>query len=650
MNNRKIIQLSKKALKAILPALGTLIFIFTFIPLKAIAGNTRNEETSSPVQTDTIQKLWQERLKFLNSGEVSNADVKIEEIFLERLRKAYANLQIYSAALIKESQDKASQDDMKRAYELLYQARDLSPDFYGTYALQWRYRIAEGIMFDAAKDAITSTTKKYSAFTTGYPAVYNGVIKVMISFYWLVLLYAGFLLARYVKFISHDIQERIPGMDRRGAIVMTAVLAVFPSVFIPSLLIYAITLILMMWIYISLREKIIAAILVLMILPLPFSLHIVANGLFAYSEPAFESAVLVREGIWSAKDVEILSKAAQEQNDKLTRENILISLAKALTYSQKYEEALARLSEIGPGELDELVSLQKGNAYYYLGNYREALKWFKEAVNKNPNNPVAHYNYATVLGRPEIVEANADSVKLSEQEIGRVKDIAPDKLNIWTKYQDLDPTHNNPIIIDMPIPLGRIWDELLNDTEKRKNEGGAAYKFLMGGIGVNATIIVIVVVLIMMGALTFLEKYIPHARGCRICGIPVCMECRAPETNDYICSRCKSVFESKTGLDPRTSQRVKADVRLQQDKLVLASEIMSIFVPGTGHLLLGKSIRGIIFSFVSVTMIFVVALRNGVLRSEWFLPMPANMWLIGILSFFYAIFVGLTVWDISRNK
>jgi hypothetical protein len=77
---------------------------------------------------------------------------------------------------------------------------------------------------------------------------------------------------------------------------------------------------------------------------------------------------------------------------------------------------------------------------------------------------------------------------------------------------------------------------------------------------------------------------------------------------------------------------------------------MSLVLPGSGHLFLGKSVRGIAFSIVFLLSILAFAYRHGVERSEWLTPVQSSLLLTFLIGFIYIAFVGLVVWNINREK
>ena len=614
----------------------------------AEAGPGKIPAETSLAQPDKFVSLWNERLKLEAAGKTTEADEKIKRMTLERLNRGIANLHSFAAALVAESVRLRSLGKSAEAYVLLSQAEHLAPDFYGIYSAEWRFGLSDGLIFDAFGSAIDGAKKKYSNFNTAFPAFYNSLYVLITVYHWLVFVFALFLLARYLKLIAHDFQERIPGFDVRGSMVMAGAVALFPVAFIPNLILYSFLLILLLWIYSSPAEKIVAAILAVTLLAFPLFYRIIGNGLAAQSEPVFSSVVNLREGVWDVNDLAVLEKAATDEDAVAVRDNVLISLAKALAYNGKYGEAVEKLNMV---EIDRensaLVSLLKGNIHYMWEKYPESLGWYEKAVKDMPESPIVHFNLAMVLNRPEIVDLSADSVNRAEVEIGRVKELAPDMLEIWTGYQELAPGR---FVVDMQIPSAKIWKDVLTVTPDRNEFKNAAFNTISNGVGMDITIYSAVVIILLMIVLTFLEKILPHSKECAMCGKPICPICNSHSARKDVCVTCMSIFEARTGLDPRTRERARAEIRLKKDQRVLMAEILSIILPGSGHLLLGKTVRGIVFALISFTFIFGFVFKNGVMRSEWFVPGISSLLIILSLCFLYIVFIGITVWNASAQK
>jgi hypothetical protein len=622
---------------------------FLCVSLFAVAKAAPQEASSpSPVVMDPMLDSWVARKKAIGANRLEQADVAVRKILLERLNRGIANLPVYSATLVKESIE-ANVDNQAIAPKLLDQARDLAPDFYAPYFVEAGDVLAEGRVIEAIGIYLTGWTKKYSAFQTAFPAAFNIISVLMGAYYWLVVIFAGIMLARYSKLVAHDLRERVSGIDRRASLIMTAVLALFPAAFIPSLVLYSFILILILWIYTNFREKIIAAVLVafLFLIPLPFKL--VGNGLSAMSADGFRAVLNVREGVWGAADINALSEALGAGLSPQGRENVTISLAKALGYSGEFEKSIALLEGFhgSDDEVEAMVEVLKGNIYFRWEKYSEALKCYEKAAKLNPDSPIAHFNLASALSRPEVVAASADSLDRADKEMQKVKEKYSQILDTWTRYQELDPGR---FAVDEPLPIKCLWNDMWTFGDFSGSRKEDIFRSFSGGIPLRVAPFVALTLLALMGALTIAERKIPHARACRMCGKAFCPKCQTETKDNTVCARCWSAFETRAGIDPRVREKVRSEVRSKMGRTMLIAEIISIPLPGSGHLLLGKTLRGAVFVLISLLLYFGVAYRNGVLRSEWFAPVYFSPIVLVALIVFCIVYVGLIVWTVSRQK
>ncbi|GEM_PF-2221541 len=637
------------------PVTGRVLLVFAMLSAllglsqqTAQAGRDSRKAEKPKVESNSLLKLWEEHSRLINAEKIDQSDSVVDAMVLERIRRGISNLQVYSTTLIKESLELANEDKNKNAYRVLAQARRLAPDFYGTYYLEARYMLGNGRILDAVVAWIAGIKRKYSTFATAFPALFNYMLVVLGAYYWALLLFALFLAIRYAKLAAHDLQERVPGFDKLGATVMAAVMIVFPAAFIPNVMFYAFVLILLLWIYSSMRERIVAAVLaaLLFVIPLPF--RFIGNGIAAKTESDFNAVIQLREGEWGEKEIKVLKQAVKSEERSSAWENSMLSLAQALAHTGKYEEALSTLDELkAAAKTAPLVNFLKGNIYFRWEKYTDALSEYKKAAKLLPADPAVHFNLAMVLSRPEIVDISADSVERAEQEIQLAKDLNPELVDTWTSYRSLDPGR---FVVVMSIPMDRIWDNLRINTPDRTKAGDTLFRSFSGEISLDAIPYIALCFLVLMGILTFVEPFLGHARACSTCGEPFCSKCRPGDNYKTVCTRCLNIFEARTGLDPRTRERARAEVRMKHDRAVLAAEIMSIVLPGSGHLLLGKSVRGVMFSIISLTFLMGMAYRQGVLRSEWLMPDYSNLVAVLLIAFLYIVFVGFSVWNVSLEK
>ena len=634
-----------------------MVFLTAFLitmsvrPESAICATNQNPENREISPTsDRFLTLWNERNKFIAAGNLNDADNQIDNIVLDRLRRGFANLPVYSAALVKESLDQMKENRKEQAYNRLALAQDLAPDFYESYVIVARNFLVDGRISDAAGELYMGLSKKYSTFNTSFPAIFNIIAVIMCAYYWLILVFAAFILVRYAKLTAHDIQERIAGFDKRTALIMTAVLALFPAVFIPNEVLYALILISVLWAYLNLRERLIAAVLTALLFLLPFPFRFMGNGLAAMNEPAFRAVLKIRENTWGEKEIRALSEAMQSgAATSYERENIISSQAKALEYTGQFEKAVSLLNGFRSdnNEVTGMVSVLKGNIYYRWEKYSDAIKSYEEAARLIPDEPIVHFNLATVLSRPEIVSASADNVDRADREIQRVKELNPQLLDTWNRYQGLDPGR---FVVEMPLPVSCIWRDFWTSTAGRAEVGSNTFRRFSGGLSLDASRYIAFVLLLLMVVLTIVERFVPHAHSCRMCSKSFCPLCQSEIKDTTICSRCYNAFEMRAGLDPRIREQVRAEVRLKSHRAALAAELMSLLLPGTGHIFLGKSVRGIIFSTVGLLFLLGVAYRHGIARSEWVTPVQSSLILIVLAAFLYIIFLGFVVLNIRRGN
>ena len=649
-----MISLKRFKLYGTLPALVFLTAFFIAMsvrPESAICASNQNPENREVKPTsDRFLTLWDERNKYIVLGSFNEADSRIDNIVLERLRRGFTNLPIYSAALVKESLEQMKENKKEQAYNSIAQAQDLAPDFFESYVIEARNFLADGRISDAAGELYIGMRKKYSTFNTSFPAIFNVIAVTMCAYYWLILVFAAFILVRYAKLAAHDIQERIAGFDKHTAMIMTAVLALFPAAFIPNEVLYALILILLFWVYMNLRERLIAAALTALLFLLPFPFRFMGNGLAAMNEPTFRAVLKIRESTWGEKEIKALSEAMQSgAATSYEKENIISSQAKALEYTGQFEKAVSLLNGFRSdnNEMTGMVNVLKGNIYYRWEKYVEALKCYEEAARLLPDEPIAHFNLATVLSRPEIVSASADNVDRADKEIQRVKELNPQILNTWNRYQGLDPGR---FVVEMPLPVTCIWRDFLTSTAGRAEVANNTFRRFSGGLSLNTAPYFAFTLLLLMGILTIAERFIPHAHSCRMCSKSFCPLCQSEIKDTTICSRCCNAFEMRAGLDPRIREQVRAEVRMKSHRAALSAEIMSLLLPGTGHLFLGKSVRGIIFSTVGILFFLGAAYRHGIARSEWLTPVQPSVILILLAAFLYIVFLGFVIWNIRREK
>jgi hypothetical protein len=215
------------------------------------------------------------------------------------------------------------------------------------------------------------------------------------------------------------------------------------------------------------------------------------------------------------------------------------------------------------------------------------------------------------------------------------------------KYGEIS---SNKFVTDARLPLGRLYKELFRATPAKTAIAKVIFSHLSGGVSSRTAVFIFLAGLLFMGILTFVGRNVKTASSCKRCGRAFCERCQTVLSVPETCIRCYSAFEQVTGLDVREREKVRAESRLYLEHLTRIAQIMSLIVPGSGHIYQGKTVRGIIFSFLTFVFFLGIIHRHGILRASMPTLYPAVTLPIIVASVFYIVYVALVVWNASSSS
>lgn len=82
------------------------------------------------------------------------------------------------------------------------------------------------------------------------------------------------------------------------------------------------------------------------------------------------------------------------------------------------------------------------------------------------------------------------------------------------------------------------------------------------------------------------------ARRCRRCGRPYCRRCQVTIKHPDVCSQCMHLFILRDGLAPGVKSKKMDEVMRYRRRIFVGSRLLSLVLPGSGHILGGRVLLG----------------------------------------------------------
>lgn len=441
----------------------------------------------------------------------------------------------------------------------------------------------------------------------------------LLSILWAVVLFGLLMLARHGSRLAHDTGHLLPPSIRGAplAVLGIVVLVVAPLSIGVGLVLMALAWCVVLWPYLSMPERIVGAILALLVALTP-----ALNGRFeaALSFPgsAQETAWLcsygrctgprkaalveeTRDGDADPAKVAALALARKRQGSASGKDGS-VELFKA-------KEALKKLKQ--GGDTSYATLLNDANVRYAYKNVdcstggappslREIEELYGEAGKKAPSDGGVEvaYNKGVLL-------AQSGEPEKSGAALARAMSI--DESRVKATRADAGPPSSDPCPRHFNANLSLM--DVLPATAPMASEVAAAFKgngrilapfgYLLAGIVDGAFMPLLGIVcggLLLLGAA--LVSVLRPAYPCSECGRVACGRCRRELRSLDLCERCLYLKIKGAFVDSRDKWLRDRGIAEAADRKRLLTRVASFVVPGSGHMLRGRVIVGALVQWV----------------------------------------------------
>jgi tetratricopeptide (TPR) repeat protein len=256
---------------------------------------------------------------------------------------------------------------------------------------------------------------------------------------------------------------------------------------------------------------------------------------------------------------------------------LLGSAYRAGGHFEESMEMYRRVLEIDAAHARAMVNL--GNLHALRHEFALAQNLYKRAAEADPTMALAHFNsHLAHLENFRMEDADAALNRARSVDELLIAGILEGATSEEARRSPQDTTYTPRQIwdrvfeLDLQAPLGETIARALTASSTVAGGVGLLTALLIPGIGLTPR----------RGA----------ARRCRRCGRAFCRRCHVvTKTSDY-CSQCVHLFILRDGLAPAVRDRKMAEVVRYRRQSFLGMRLMSLVLPGGGHVIGGRTLFG----------------------------------------------------------
>jgi tetratricopeptide (TPR) repeat protein len=567
-----------------------------------------------------------------------------EELVDVMLNSGVANLPDFSSALVIEAKSAFKKGLNEEAVALCEQAVTLSPRMSKFYfeLSDMHFRdlsIVKGIStyFNAVKVRMRSFMDSMLYNTN----LLLFILTIIIIF---IVTYTVLIALKYLKLFYHDISHLFP-RSLKSTIVRLYTIAMFLLPLLLGLGIFwqFIYLIILGFIYGTKKEKYVFYVIAVLIALIPvITISTLEMDTFINSDE-IKNIYQANQGTWYRKTEDNLERRLNKRPDDT---DLLLSLGLISKRRRDYNQAekyYLKGLEINPDSYELNVNL--GNVYLAVNNIDKALKQYKKAAEIDPENGTVHYNLNTLYLREVLLDDAATEFQLA-------MDLSPDIVYYYSEIMNTSSPNFNRMVIDEQVSKKNFKDRYNRYSKSVKGIASKILPFQIKAMPYEKIPLVSAILIVIMIFLHILNKSYAFTSVCQKCGGAVCYKCQRTISDNKLCSQCYYIIVKREGVDPKSRIIKMLQIKNYVTRRIVTSKLLTFIFPGTGHLLKGYTLRGVVFSLLSIIFVLNILYPRGYISELSVTGVNSSIFTFGsyILLFLFIVMYVISLIDIYRSE
>jgi tetratricopeptide (TPR) repeat protein len=570
---------------------------------------------------------------------------ELDQLYQLKLDKGIPNIPIFSFLLIRESEQARGKGEADQAVRLAAYSIKFSPDLAQTY-----FELARSLwhqnpiqLHKILPEVLKGEIVQFRYYPSSLKLFYNMFYMVSNAILMAFIIFGIVVLIKYLPLYFYDIRrnmtQEISGLLLNSLKIFILLIPFFFRLdMLWALLFWSVLL----WGYVSNREKQLILVFLIVLVYLPFYLRSASSFLdgpssdiiLEMNQANHENWVKGTEEklkIWLTDhphDAEVLFSlglAEKKQGHYPTAEEFFL---KAIQRDSQFSEAFSNL----------------GNVYLAQKKTSLAISSYQKATDLNPYKGAYYYNLYRAYSQETFLSGKIDKA------FQRARQLAPDLVDYYTSIDIANqPPNFNRLVIDEVLTPPMLWKRFLDQFI---GMGGFLFSLFKAWFEKIPSRIPFLAPIIFLGFLIGMARYTRTKRfltRCPMCGSPTYRFYLGSSDQEFICFNCYRIFIQKEKLHPKIVEKKSIQVRQFQKQNDLISRILSFFFVGFGYLWGEQTFKGLLFLFIFFIFILRFVYWNGVMPSS-FPPLHSTLWGWIFWGGFFLLFYILSVRHLFRLK
>ena len=579
----------------------------------------------SPASAD---RVW----NFEKGGSLNQKD--LNQLYQSKLDKGFQNAPILSFLLIRASEQARKKGDNDQAIQMARHSIKFSPDLPQPYFELSRdlwhqnpfqlYKILSEVFKGIAAEFQYYPSSVRLFFNTFY-ILSNAILMTFIVFGIVVMV-------RYLPLYTYDIRKNT-AQEISGLLINSLkILVLFIPFFLRLDILWSIFFwCVLLWGYVSKREKQFILIFLIVLVYLPFFVRDSFSFLGgAYSDTILELNQMNHEDWGRETEGKLRAWMVTYPHDP----EVLFSLGLAEKRQGRYPEAgefYRRAIQQDPRFSGALSNL--GNVYLAQKQTTQAIASYQQAIGINPDRGAYYYNLWRAYSQESYLSGKID------QALQRAQQLDPELISY---YSVIDSPNLNRLVIDETLTCQRLWKRFFDQLVGKE---GVLFRLFKAWFEKTPSRIPFLTPVLFLAFLIGMARYCGTKRfltRCPMCGSPTYRFYLGTSDQEFICFNCYRMFIQKEKVHTKIVEKKSFQVQRFQRQNDLISRLISFFVVGFGYLWRDQVFKGLLVLFIFFVFILRFIYWGGAIPSS-FPQLSFSMWRWifwgGLFLVFYIAFV-----------
>jgi hypothetical protein len=579
----------------------------------------------SPGSTD---RIWDPKKS------TSLSQKELDQLYQLKLDRGIRNVPIFTFLLIRESQQARRKGEADEAVRIAKYSSKFSPDLPQPY-----FELARALwsqnpfqLHKTLPEVLKGGVLQFQYYPNALKLFYNMFYILSNAILMTFIIFGIVVMVKYLPLYFYDIRKNMTQEISRLLINSLKIFVLFIPFFFRLDMLWALFFwSVLLWGYVTKREKQFILVFLIVLVYLPFFLRSSSSFLDGVSSDIILEMNETNHEDWEKRTEEKLRAWLVTHPED---SEVFFSLGLAEKRQGHYsaaEDLYKRATQQDPKFSEAFSNL--GNVYLAQKQTSSAINSYQQATDLNPNRGAYYYNLYRAYSQETFLSGKTDRA------FQRARQLDPNLVDYYTNIDIPNrPPNMNRLVIDEVLTSRRLWDRFLNQFIGKE---GFLFRLFKAWFEKIPSRLPFLAPILFLGFLIGMARYCRTKRfltRCPMCGSPTYRFYLGTSEQEFICFNCYRIFIQKEKLHPKIVEKKSLQVSQFQKQNHLVGRFLSFFFIGFGYLWREQIFKGLFLLFIFFIFILRFAYWGGVMPSP--LPQPFSIfwrWIFwgGLFLIFY---------------